>query len=102
LRFDSRPNDVRPGHLLFCVEPEKRVAMAVVESLAEGSETLHDFEATDTERWLFALPVRALVVVADLAAAPPMPQTGASVHFSYKSLTSAQAARLTSSLLPVA
>jgi hypothetical protein len=99
LLFDSRPHDVRPGHLLFCVEPEQRVVVAVTESLADGSTTLHDFEATSNERWLFTLPVRPLAVVGDLALAPPLPHTGGALPFSYRPLTATTARTLASSLL---
>lgn len=102
LRFDSRPNDVRRGHILFCVEPGKRLVVATVEALADGSTTLHDFEATENERWLFVLPVCPLAVVANMAMAPRMPQAGPAGHFSYRPLTRSQAAALRSDMAAVA
>ena len=95
LRFDSRPNDVRTGHLVFCVDPDRVVIFAVAEVLEDGVTALHDFEASNTVRWLFKVPVRVFAVVADRTRAPHLRVAGgAAARFSYRALTRPQVERV--------
>jgi hypothetical protein len=100
LRFASRPNDVRVGHLVFCVDPEQLVIFAVAKILEDGDTALHDVKATSTARWLFKLPVRVLVVAGDRARAPHLRVAGGDGRrFSYRLLPGVQAQRVTAALV---
>lgn len=99
LRFDNRPGDVRVGHLVFCVDPQRAVIFAVAEVLEDGDTALHDFEASAT-RWLFKVRVCMLAVLEDRAIAPSVTVAGGpTTRFSYRPLTRGQAERVASAVV---
>ncbi|MEJ7784941.1 MAG: hypothetical protein WKF96_09070 [Solirubrobacteraceae bacterium] len=99
VRFDSRPTELRAGHLVFCVDPDSAGIFAVAEALEDGVTALHDIKATEWLRWLFNVPVRVLAVV-EHDRAPHLRVSGVmDVRFSYRALTARKTERIYLALL---
>jgi hypothetical protein len=89
--FDSRPSDIREGHLLFCVRPTDGRVISVGRSLHHGDEALHDKTVEGRARWLFRVPI-AILAVSDTSDDGLDVSEFGGLTSSYRSLTARQTA----------